>query len=332
MVKLGHLGIAVCAVFCALLAVAPSAVATGGQPPVDPGGGKNGGGGSSSGGPVFGSAGGCSLFANASSFGMSCVTGGSVVAGKSVKTVLDGDKAPNCWDELIADPGKYGMQAAPDGSYHWYMHYCISGLDVNAPVNEQPGLQLDPKLITIQTGAPDCPSPQPVSKEGQCVMTLTSHQRQVVELGALQGGQIPPIVLVSFPSTKVRTNEQVAFENRGGDGMTKTPVYHVGGVSMWAVETAFKIYPDGPNGPAKTCDGATLLQQGDTPQTNPDACWWKYGQSSAQQPDQAYPFRAEADWSVMVSDANGTKVFASFEKYWDQPLPVFDIQTLVVGG
>ena len=68
----------------------------------------------------------------------------------------------------------------------------------------------------------------------------------------------------------------------------------------------------------------------DTRQTTPDACWWEYTQASTCQPGQIFPFRAEADWTVYYDGGGAPQVLASFQKYDDLTLPVFDVQTLVV--
>ena len=327
--------LAVVAALAVALVVAPAARADINPPP--PGGGgtpppSGGGSSSSSGSPTYGHVRNCSLYANASSFGLSCARGSSDVQTKTVKEVLHGSKAPGCWDESISAQDqveKYGLPDAPDGT-HYYLHYCVTDLNLNAPVGTQDALQLNVQILEIPDGAKPCDSPQPADQQGRCIMTLDHNQTLVVQLSELAGGQIPPIVIVQQPSTRVRTNQAIAYQNRGGDGQTRTSTYQVGAVRMWAQLGAFSIHPYGPDGRSIACDGSVAVSDTDTPDTKPRACWWTYPASSAKQDGQVYPFRAEADWTVYVDDGTGARPFAHFEKYDDLRLPVYDVQTLVV--
>jgi hypothetical protein len=306
-----------------------------GPPTTPPGNGNGPGGGgssSSSGPPQYGHVRNCPLYATASSFGMSCISGSGGVQARTVKEVLDGDDPPGCWDERISaddQVNKYGLADAPDGT-SYYLHYCVTDLDLNAPVGSQRAMQLNVQILEIPNDAPPCPSPQPADRQGRCVMTLTQNQQQVVEMSELRGGQIPPIVIVPQPSTRVRTNQAVAYQNRGGAGETRTNVFQVGAVRMWAELTRFDIQPYGPSDERITCDGSVRVTDADTPNSMPSACWFTYPASSAEQADHVYPFRAEADWTVYVDAGLGPVVFARFQKYDDLRLPVYDVQTLVV--
>ena len=301
-------------------------------PPGPPPGGGSGGGGSSSGPPQYGHVNNCSIYATASSFGMSCVHGWGRAQIQTVKEVLDGDDPPHCWDEAISAADqvtKYGLSDAPQGTAY-YLHYCVSNLDLNAPVGSQRAMQLNVQILEIPTDAQPCPSPQPAEREGRCIMTLTTNQQHVVELSEPAGGRIPPIVIVPQPSTRIRTNQPVAFQNRGGAGRTRTDVFQIGTVRMWAELTRFSIQPYGPTDEQITCDGSIRVNESDTPDSTPQACWFTYLASSAQQTDEVYPFRAEADWTVYVDAGLGPQAFAHFQKYDDLRLPVYDVQTLVI--
>jgi hypothetical protein len=163
-----------------------------------------------------------------------------------------------------------------------------------------------------------------------CIMTLTANQQQIVNEIDSNAGRIPGIIITKHPSTKVRTNETVAYVDDADGGITRTANYQVGAVVMWAQMTRFSIQPYGPGGISKTCNGTADVSNTDTPQTKPDACWWTYDASSASQPDQNYPFRAEADWTVFYETGGVTHVLKTFQKYSDLQLPVYDIQTLVI--
>jgi len=327
--------IALLAGLVALCAYAsPASAGFGGQPPTAPTPPPSGSSGGSSGAPAHRNDGGCSLYATSSSFGLSCLTVRGTDHAKTVKQILAGDPASFCWDELIpADElaDKYGYVEIPQSPY--YVHSCMTGLDVNSTLYVQPGVHLDQKVIEIARGAPDCPRDAhkriPEALTGFCVMTLTHNQQTVVSATDLADGQIPGITIVTEPSTKVRTNEAVAYVDAGTDGdhATVTPRYQVGGVTMWAEMGTYSILPYGPDGVRQPCKGTEQVGRGDTPDSKPDACWWTYPLSSAGQPNQVYPFRAEAGWTVYYRDGAGTHTLASFLKYDDLELPVSDIQT-----
>jgi hypothetical protein len=314
------------------LSVAGPAWADFNPPTQPPGNGPGGGGSSSSGPPQYGHVRNCSLYATSSGFGMACVSGSVGVQSRTVKQVLDGDDPPGCWDERISADDqvtKYGLSDAPEGT-SYYLHYCVTDLDLNAPVASQRAMQLNVQILEIPNDAQPCPSPQPADRQGRCVMTLTHNQQQVVELAQRANGQIPPIVIVPQPSTRVRTNQAVAYQDRGGDGTTRTSVFQVGAVRMWAQLTRFSIQPYGPAEQQITCDGSMRVTDADTEASTPQACWFTYPASSAEQTDHVYPFRAEADWTVYVDAGLGPQVFARFQKYDDLRLPVYDVQTLVI--
>lgn len=276
---------------------------------------------------------GCSLYATSSGFGLVCVTGHGTVKIETVRHILGKDDPPTCWDDLITPADlarKYQYTENPDAPY--YLHSCITGLDLDSSLYYQPNLELSQRVIEIPKGAGDCPKPYRDAMTGTCVMTLTDRQRRVVSATDLADGQIPGITIATQPSTKIRTNETVAYVDTGTDGdhATSTPKYQVGGVTMWARMGGYRIFPYGPNGPSKACDGTADVHAADTPATKPNACWWTYPQSSGGQPGHVYMFRAEADWTVFYSDARGTHTLAAFQKYSDLPLPVDDIQTIVI--
>jgi hypothetical protein len=301
------------------------------EPPPDhpPG---NGSGGSSSGSPKYGHVNNCSIYATSASFGMTCAQGWGRAQQRTVKEVLDGDDPPHCWDERISaddQVAKYGLADAPEGTTY-YMHYCVSDIDVNAPVGSLRAMHLNVQILEIPNDAKPCPSPQPPERAGRCIMTLTTNQQHVVELSEPAGGRIPPIVIVPQPATRIRTNQAVAYQNRGGAGRTRSKVFQVGTVRMWAELNRFSIQPYGPTDERITCDGSIRVTDNDSPDSTPRACWFTYLASSARQADQVYPFRAEADWTVYVDAGLGPEEFAHFQKYDDLRLPVYDVQTLVI--
>lgn len=270
----------------------------------------------------------CSVYATASSFGMSCLGAGGSGDVRTVKDILGKDKPPTCWDERISDAtlqSVYEYTQNPDAPY--YLHTCISGLNLTSSPDNQPGLVLSQDVIEIPIQAQSCKEPYTAAMTGTCVMTLTVNQHTVVSAVRSQSAQIPGVVIATYPSNRVRTAVPTAFVDRANGGETRTADYNIGGVTMYAAMDSFAIYPYGPQGGTKKpCDGTADVSPSDTPASKPRACWWTYDKSSAGQPNQVYPFRAEATWTVYV---NG-KPFATFGKYSDLRLPVYDVQTLVV--
>ena len=306
-------------------------------------GGTGSGSGGSSGDPAQTTVKTCSLFATSGSFGLSCISGDGTGNAKTVKQILGKQPLPTCWDSRIPDDelaSKYQYQQNPDAPY--YLHTCIAGLNPDSSPSVQPDAQINQVVLEIPTGAKPCynydeakkkATPFTAEQVGTCVMTLTQRQHQVVSGGRDLNTQIPGIIVAPQPSTRIRTNEDVAYQNVAtapGGTATRTPTINAGGVRMWAAMDRYRILPDGPDGPSKTCNGSVSVGPDDSRQSTPNACWWEYTQASTYQPGQTFPFRAEADWTVYYDGGGGPQVLASFQKYDDLTLPVFDVQTVVV--
>jgi hypothetical protein len=271
----------------------------------------------------------CSLYATASNFGLSCLSGGVTGHVTTVKDIL-GKQAPPCWDVQIPQADlvdKYDIDpttvnpAAP-----YYLHSCITGLDYNKSLYYQPTAQLNQIVTEIPVGSGECKKPYTDDMVGHCIMVLTHEQQIIVDAIQSRGARIPNFIIVPTPSTKVRTNETITYvaapTQNNGDAVTKTPLFHLGGVTLWAQRVGFWIYPYGPDGKRVACSGG---------ESGADACVWAYPASSAQQQGQVYPFRAEADWNVYFSAGGVTQQLGdTFKKYDDQPLPVYDVQSIVV--
>lgn len=271
---------------------------------------------------------------------MYCYHGGGAGNSTTVRKILHGDSAQFCWDVKISDAdlvNKYGY--LPDAADPYYLHSCVRGLILDNSPAVQPNVVPSQVVIQIHradehpcAGDPGKQQPYPATMQGTCIMTLTTRQQTIAGLLEDNNAQIPGIVLTTHPSTRIRTNEWAAYTDRAEGGMTQTPKYQVGAVTMWATMNRFSIHPYGPNSDvSKTCNGTELVSDTDTPATKPGACWWRYPASSAGQPGQGYPFRAEADWTVYYDAGGGPQVLAAFQKFSDLQLPVFDIQTIVVG-
>lgn len=298
-----------------------------------PGGGGGGGGGggqSSSGHGATTHVQSCSLYATSSSFGLSCLTHHGVGHVTTVKDIL-GKQPPPCWDEQIvlgdlAD--KYDIDPStvnPDAPY--YLHTCITGLDYDQSLYYQPNAQLNQVVTEIPNGSGECPKPYTDDMIGHCIMVLTHEQQIIVNAIRSRGTRIPTFTIVPTPSTTVRTNQTTVFvatpTKDNGAAVTRTPYFELGGVTLWAERVGFWIYPYGPDGKRIACSG------GDTGST--DDCAWAYPQSSADQDGSVYPFRAEADWNVYYRVGGVTQQLGdTFKKFDDLPMPVYDVQTVVV--
>lgn len=277
----------------------------------------------------------CFLYASASSFGLTCISGGVGGHARSVKAIL-GDQVGDvlCWDTQISAAeldSRYGIVADPAVGIPSYVHTCITGLDPNRSLYDQATAQINQTVYEIAKPC-DTPPPYKVDAAGQCVMTLTDRQRQVADALQSRGGQIPGVVLTREPNAQVRTNQEVTYVdaplNADGTSVTRTSDYSAQGVTLYATRTAFTIFPYGPGGAARPCSGASA-RAGTSPA---GSCVWAYPRSSADQPGQTYPFRAEADWTVWIDDGTGPRAWKSFQKFDDVQVPVYDVQTLVVGG
>ncbi len=301
---------------------------------------------SGDGGPVHAQRRSCSLYANASSYGLSCISGGSGSA-PLVKTLLDGDPKPTCWDTVVSPEdaaSQYGETVPDDRDYDYYLLSCITGLDENSTLFDQPALSLSQKLIEITKGTPACPDPKKTSftaaqlsgDDTHCLLELIGNQSKVTGFLASDSAQIPNITIVTHPSTVVRTGVDTVFTDAAvcddcTDNGTRTAPESAGGVTMYAQMDSFTILPYGPysNDPSDGKDAVGPCD-GTADPSAAGACHYTYRHSSSDQPGHAYPFRAVATWSVHIVGEDAP--FAVFHKYDDLKLPVADVQTLVIPG
>jgi hypothetical protein len=283
----------------------------------------------------------CSLYANPNNFGYVCLGGDSGDV-TTVKQILHGDPPPTCWDVPISDQDAatlYSLDPNPAAPY--YLRSCITGLDLNKSVYYQPGLQLNQEIISIVANSPNCPLPlkQRDLNERRCVATLTNHQQQVVTFARPGQAEIPAVRLVTQPSATIRTNVDSVYSDGPKRHRLDIRVDKTAdnGVHLWAEMTEYKVLPYGPDGGhAVSCKVGSAVGLNDDAQLapcsgNPPAVHWTYPTSSAGQPEQAYPLRLQTDWTVFYTDAAGqTQRLATFSKYGDYKLPVYDVQSLVV--
>ena len=276
----------------------------------------------------------CYVYANSGRFGPTYGTNN----GNTVQKILHGDPLPDCWDEIIPDT-KLSAYGYTPGTQPYFIHSCLTGkVDPYATPRHQPDMQINQKIIPIPTNK-NCDAPPPFheTSSGQCIEWLTDPEKGLFT--APLGGTIPSIVMVDHPTTKVRTNQPTAYQDVAFDFaqaqviQRRTADYVAGGVTMWAEMDHYYIYPYGKDDhtDAKECDGTMTLDATATSTSAPGACWYTYPSSSHGQPGESYPFRAEADWTVYYDDGAGKTFLASFQKFDDVTVPVFDVQTAVVG-
>ena len=330
--------IAMLLALAAWLGTAGTAAAYGPPPPPPPpgGGGQQNGG---SGGFVHHAVHNCSLYANSTSFGAACISGGSATDTKTVKQLLKGDPTPTCWDDAISDADAknlYGYAPNPDGR-PYFLHSCITGLDVTSTPYYQPNLNLDQQVILLPVDPTDCKPKKPYTDAmvGKCRMILTQNQQQIVSFITAQPANIPPLLIATRPSATVRTNEDVAYVDLGQTDSvpagSRSVSVQVGNVTLTATMHGDRIYPYGPDGISRSCVATDDPGANGTPSSDPQACWWRYPVSSAGQPNKVYDFRLATSWTVTYRFANGdTGTLATIDKYDDLQLPVDDVQTVVV--
>ena len=259
----------------------------------------------------------CSIVSSPSYLGMACGSGGGSTV--SIKDILGKDPVPDCWDEPLtaAELAATGNEntPGPDGST-WYWERCLTGIDKLTLEIEPGGIGFKIGLVRIKNGDP--------------VKTLTANQQKLVKFEGADR-QIPAPVAVVSPSAYPRVGANVSFF----DGTDPEVTAAAGGLTLRARVTGFMVKPLGDGDPTTlSCAGTGFKAgAGDTPETRPDACWYKYLHSSAEQPDQKYQVDTTAHWTVEYS-RNGAagpwEYFNEFDKSQVTTIPVTEIQALVV--
>lgn len=269
------------------------------------------GGGTDSGGPAYGQAGNCSVVSSASYLGLSC--GDGSLTRKSVKQTLGSDPVPGCWDDKLTDAELSAMELDNRDGQTWYWERCLKGID--------------PKTKKIQPGGVHFTVGVISKGPGDKIVTLTHNQQQLVNMYNRDGTIPSPVAGVS-PISRPRVNSDVSFF----DGTDDTVSVDAGGVVLSAKVTRIDIEPLGKGiAPKLTCSGIGYkAQPGDTEANHPAGCWYSYKQSSADQPQNAYPANITAHWAVSVTYAGVTTPFNTFEKSQITTVPVAEIQAIVV--
>ena len=266
--------------------------------------------------PTYGTVKNCAIVSSSSYLGMSCA--GSSNNGHTVKEILGSSDVPGCWDEPLSDTELVAMNVqnspGPQGwTYYW--EKCLSGIDPKTKTLEPGGISISLELKRIEHGDP--------------VKTLDANQQQLVD-GLAQHGNIPVPVAGVSPSDHARVGQDVSFF----DGTPDVVQVAVGSVLLRAHIESIDVEPLGAGRPAKvSCPGTGIVAQaGDTPQSRPDGCWYRYLHSSVGQQNDSYPVQITAHW-VVESSADGGATFTIFNRFTKSAVtrvPVTEIQALVV--
>lgn len=315
---LRRIGVVAASALCLMsLANAPSQAVTWGNPPQDPGGSVPG---ETVTGPTTGQVGNCSVVSSPAYLGLSC--GSASGDGLTVKQILKGDPVPGCWHEPLteAELAAIGYENGP-GASRWFWERCLKGINRKTLQIEPGGIRFTIGLVSLGPGDP--------------IHHLTAHQAALVEFHN-DDQQIPAPVAIASPSARPRVGAWVSFFNGTEDEVTAS----AGAVQLRARITDIAVEPLGaraPDADTVRCEGTGIrAASGDTPETLPGACWYRYEKSSSGQPlvtaegQPAYPVVITATWAVDVVVGGTATPFNSFTKSQVTSLPVTEIQAIVV--
>jgi hypothetical protein len=317
-------GLAATLVFSVLGAAPALANGMGGDPnpepptsgTASPGGSTSTGDDYSSSGPSYGQVSNCSVVSTPNYIGLSCGSGGAEAqtVGEyfDVKNVK---KLPGCSHEALGraelDALQYENTPGPEGTT-WYWEYCLVEPSLDTPVRQA---KINVSIVWIRN-------------DQDVEVNLLINQ-----LVDLQSGSVPFPVAVSTPSSRPRVGAWTSFVNGTEDELTVA----AGGVTLAARVIGLTVQPLGEDRPESvSCAGTGYFaQRGDTPETH-DGCWWKYANSSSGQQlvtsegQPAYPVEITATWAVDTIVNGNRQRFNTFQKSQTTPLPVTEIQALVV--
>jgi hypothetical protein len=307
---------------------APSYADMGGVPAQGSNGNGNGNAGSGSGsgagsgddyapsGPSHGTVSGCAVVSTPSYIGLSCGGGGGEV--QTVKEYFGVDKVkdiPACshqeLDQGELDALSYENTPGPDG-HTWFWEYCLVDPKLDRPVR-----QTEVTVTIVLLGNDD---------------KIERHEL-IDRLVELKNGVVPFPVAVATPSSRPRVGAWTSFVDGTDDHLTVA----AGSVTLDAHVVGLTVKPLGESDPhAVSCAGTGYFaQRGETPEDHA-GCWWQYANSSSGQSETtseglpAYPVEITATWAVDTV-VNGVRTrFNTFQKSQTTPLPVTEIQALVV--
>ncbi|GAA5159315.1 hypothetical protein [Ornithinimicrobium tianjinense] len=255
----------------------------------------------------------CSFIASPNSLGGICVTANGV-DGPSITEVLAGDPLPSCWDEKLTDQELEDTNLQHGDGTSWYWHRCLRGIDPET-------LEIEPGGINFGIGI------WPFADDDPDLVFLTPNQQAFVDR-FVSRGNVPEPVLLASPNPVPLVNQDVAFYNYGDDQIQVD--MSVPGVAMRGKITQMIVYPQGRPGPAVTCPGAGVqAQEGDTPRSLREACWYAYKESSLGRDGDYYDAEIHVKWQVDVLLDGRWQPFHSFTKGAPAMIPVNEVQALV---
>lgn len=302
------------------------------QPPSGDSGGSGGGdaptsstGGSSGSGGGEGVVGNCHAVANSNYLGLACYNGnGGGGETRTIEQILGDDELPECWHEPMTERELEALSLQNSADSTWYWERCIEGIDPET-------LEIGPDGVDVSVG-------YVALGADDDVITLTVNQQDLIDTFRLDGdATIPAPVAGVSPASRPRVGAWVSFFNGTDPEVTAT----AGAMVLRASVTRIDVEPLGPGkAPMLSCSGnGYKAQKGDTPDNvSADACWHKYEQSSAGEPDQKYPVQMTTHWAVEYSQGGGG--WQPFVGFGGSPVtftksqvtnhPVTEIQALVI--
>ncbi|RLV47853.1 hypothetical protein D9V37_17195 [Nocardioides mangrovicus] len=268
-----------------------------------------------SGGTATADSGGCHLVSTPQSLGSYCPGGESDTA--SIKAIMGKEKFKKCWDDPMSaeDQALTGYYDAPDEvPPRWgYWERCLMGIDDDLTVHPPIYLRQTAEYIYDQSKI------RRIGDNERKLLVFTNHT-------------IPYPVAVVSPTTSPRVNQWLSFFDgqpaKDVDGVTEHQVTVTAlGQTLVAKEEKIVVRPRGTNDDDSiSCPGSGhKAVAGETPVAGGN-CWYRYPRSSAGQPDDKYPVRITAYWTVYLNGAR----FNSFQKSTTANIPVTEIQAINV--
>ena len=256
----------------------------------------------------------CSFIASPNAIGGVCVHAKGF-DGPTIEEILGGDPLPECWQEKLTAQELSDLNLANGTGTSWYWNRCLAGIDRETMEIEPGGLYFGVGILPFRDDDPE-------------LVFLTPNQQAFVER-FVDRGNVPTPVLVASPNPTPFVNDDVAFFNYGEDELV-VDMRSAPGVQMRAKITETKVYPEGPDGPVVTCAGPGVqAEEGDTPESLPEACWHAYEQSSIGRDGDVFDAEIHVKWQVDVRIGGVWRPFHEFTKASPAMVQVNEVQALV---
>lgn len=262
--------------------------------------------------PVQGHAKSCRMYGSASGFGLACA---APSGGLSLLELLKRNPIPPCWDTAV--PAGFTPPRIEAGPGQWWVHTCMTGLDVANPNPHAVTMSFEFRFLTPG------------------LERLLTPAEQATVLRFSGDRQIPFPLLETTPTASPRVGQDLSFSLLNEHD---TPSLTTGGVTMYAQVVHLQVRPLGDRGPAVDCDGPgqplTAEALAAAVEGDPSICRYTYLRSS----DQAgggvggnrYPAHVTAFWTIFYDDGTGPVAFGTFRKESVNQIRVTEVQTLVV--